>query len=339
MPPTLVVLGTKTDAHVERVVNKLQQIGAVDVFVLDYHDDTRYSLDTDENGQHYLRVNSVLLPNRYLVWDRTKILPGTELYIRGDERSSGYMAQEWRALYKLICGLNRGNVLNSLESRVCMIKPYQQIIAARAGFLVPPSVVSNSKDRIVDFQNENDGKTIMKSLSGGKVKPAGEGEAIPYNVMTMRVTLDDVANSAPEQISICPHFFQREIEKSYELRVVVVGEEILAFRIDSQQHKMSEVDWRKGIFLVPFSRCDIEPALQEKITRFMRLMGLFCGSLDLIADVSGRSWFLECNQDGAWGWLDDIAGGAVTEAYANEFKRRLMQMPVALHSSEVAEVA
>ena len=93
------------------------------------------------------------------------------------------------------------------------------------------------------------------------------------------------------------------------------------------------------MFLVPFSRCAIEPAIKEKIKRFMQLMGLFCGSLDLIADVGGRIWFLECNQDGAWGWLDDIAGGAVTEAFANEFRRRLTQISVAPHPSDVAEFA
>ena len=35
----------------------------------------------------------------------------------------------------------------------------------------------------------------MKSLSAGKVKPAGEGEFIPFNVMTMRVAPEDVAEA------------------------------------------------------------------------------------------------------------------------------------------------
>src|SRR3954471_2429454 len=130
----LLILGTRTDAHVERVAREIERRGRVQVLVLDYHDDTRFSLEQDAAGRFVFRINGTTLPYRYLVWDRTKILPGTELYIRGEQTSSGYAAQEWRAFYKLLCGLNRERVVNSLESRSCMIKPYQQAIAARAGF-------------------------------------------------------------------------------------------------------------------------------------------------------------------------------------------------------------
>jgi hypothetical protein len=40
-------------------------------------------------------------------------------------------------------------------------------------------------------------------------------------------------------------------------------------------------------------------------------------------DPEQQVWFLECNQDGAWGWLDDIVEGAVTRAFADAFSRRL----------------
>jgi len=43
----------------------------------------------------------------------------------------------------------------------------------------------------------------------------------------------------------------------------------------------------------------------------------------LILDTEQQVWFLECNQDGAWGWLDDIAEGAITRAFADAFARRL----------------
>jgi hypothetical protein len=109
-------------------------------------------------------INGTTLPERYLVWDRTKILPGTELYIRGgNETSSGYAAQEWRAFYKLLCGLSRERVVNSLESRSCMIKPYQQAIAASVGFRVPPTLVTNDKSSVQAFQQQNEGQ--MRSLA------------------------------------------------------------------------------------------------------------------------------------------------------------------------------
>ena len=62
-------------------------------------------------------------------------------------------------------------------------------------------------------------------------------------------------------------------------------------------------------------------------------MGLFSGSIDLIVDVDDRVWCLECNQDGAWGWVDDIVDGAVGRAFADAFEARLLNA-VALRDVE-----
>ena len=51
------------------------------------------------------------------------------------------------------------------------------------------------------------------------------------------------------------------------------------------------------------------------IKRFMRLSGLVYGCMDLIIDGHGNTWFLECNQNGAWAWLDDLANGKISEAF------------------------
>lgn len=320
----LLILGTRTDPHVERVAREVERRGSARVLVLDYHDDTRFALEEDTAGRILFRINGTTLPGQYLVWDRTKILPGTELYIRGDEIFSGYAAQEWRAFYALLCGLNRERVVNSLESRSCMIKPYQQAIAASVGFRVPPTLVSNDKSSVQAFQRENGFRLIMKSVSGGKVKPAGDGgENIPFNVMTMRVSPEDLEAATPAEIAYCPHFFQQEIQKSHELRVVVVDDRVLAFRIDSQKHALSSLDWRKGIQVVDFAPVSLDDGIVAQIRAFMSRMGFFTGSLDLIVDPEDQVWFLECNQDGAWGWLDDIAEGAITRAFADGFARRL----------------
>jgi hypothetical protein len=319
----LLILGTRTDAHVERVARELERRGSGRVFVLDYHDDTRFALEQDAAGRVVLQVNGTRLPEHYMVWDRTKILPGTELYIRGDETSAGYAAQEWRAFYQLLCGLNRGHVVNSLESRSCMIKPYQQAIAAGVGFRVPPTLISNDKTSAQTFQRRNEDRVIMKSVSAGKVRTAGDGENIPFNVMTMRVPPEDLEAATPEEIACCPHFFQREIPKAHELRVVVVGDRVLAFRIDSQDHELTALDWRKGMEVAGFTATSLDDTTVGLIRAFMKRTGLFTGSLDLIVDPDQNVWFLECNQDGAWGWLDNIAEGAITSAFADAFSSRL----------------
>jgi hypothetical protein len=322
--PVLLILGTRADPHVDRVASELERRGAARIFVLDYLDDTWFALEEDSTGRIVFRVNGTELPEQYLVWDRMKIIPGSELYLRGDETSSGYAAQEWQAFYKLLCGLNHERVVNSLASRSCMIKPYQQRIAASVGFRVPPTLITNHKESVQAFQRQNGFRLIMKSVSAGKVKPAGDGGmSIPFNVMTMRVDPAELEAATREELAYCPHFFQQEIPKSHELRVVVVDGQVMAFRIDSQQHELSALDWRKGMHVAGFSAVSLDEETVTRIRAFMNRMGFFSGSLDLIVDREQQVWFLECNQDGAWGWLDDIVQGAVTRAFADGLVRRL----------------
>jgi len=322
----LVILGTETDPHVARIKNKIKRKENVEVFILDYHTETKFSVCLKEYGHPTLSIDNKLAPEKRLIWDRNKILPGTELHIHGDDdTATGYAAQEWRAFYTLICGLNKERVINSLESRRCMIKPYQQIIASSVGLATPHTLITNEKKIALEFHSDCNSNVIMKSISAGKVKPSSDGgENIPYNVMTMRIERSDLNSSTDEEIGFCPHFFQEEIKKDHELRIVVVGNRILPFRIDSQKRKTTEVDWRKGIHLIDFKKCAINEDLTYKIRNFMEKIGFFSGSIDIAIDKSGKPWFLECNQDGAWCWLDDIANGKVSQAFADEIYAKLI---------------
>jgi glutathione synthase/RimK-type ligase-like ATP-grasp enzyme len=322
--PVLVVLGSMDDPHVERVAKRLHARGRVDVRVVDYLNDARFAFRSDARGNISFEIDGRRLTEPYLVWDRTKIMPGSHLYVRGDERSSGYAAQEWRAFYHLLCGVNGEMAVNSLASRQCMIKPYQQRMAAKAGLWVPESMITNDRTSAMGFFDDCGGEMIMKSVSAGKVKPSGEGENIPYVVMTMRVAAGDLQAAEEAEIAFCPHFFQREIKKKHELRVIYVDGRMHVFAIDSQGSPISEVDWRKGIGYVDFTSGQIDPEARVSIDRFMRSMGLFSGSIDLIVDQDDRVWFLECNQDGAWGWLDDVVDGEVTETFAQAFENKLL---------------
>lgn len=322
--PTMLVLGTMIDPHVERVVTELRQRGNIDIHVLDFLDDnSSFSLQVDEQGDWQLIVDGTEFSGEYLVWDRSKLIYGTIFYVKGDDDGKGFAAEEWRALYRLISGIHEGRTVNALRLRACLLKPYQQIIAARAGFKVPSSIVTDSKIDAVHFAGEARDGIIMKSLSGTKVKPPFEGDYIPYNVMTMRISEADILEATDEEVGYCPHFLQHEVIKAYELRIVIVNGDIIPFKVDSQSRSISEVDWRKGLGLVSFSPSELTEGLQRQIEDFMILSGLFCGSMDIVVDRDGQAWFLEINPEGAWGWLDDLVDGKVTRAFADGFERRL----------------
>jgi hypothetical protein len=320
-----VVMGTRADPHVERVADEVARFGDVRVEVLDYREDTKISLTVDGNGKTGMAVNGFALPRSLLIWDRGKIMPGTTVYVKGDDPSvTGFVAREWRALYQLISGLYGDKVVNSLDAKKCLLKPYQQVIASRVGLNVPMTLVTNDKAAAVDLMHYSPSGLILKSLCAGKVAPGPDGGNVPFNIMTMRVSEEDLAAADAEDIGYCPHVFQHEIRKDHELRIVMIDGKPHPFRIDSQLLESSTVDWRKGVHLLDYAPCEIQDALADKLRAYMRAMGLFSGSVDIVVDRDGNDWFLECNQDGAWGWLDEIVDGALTREFASAFRRRLM---------------
>jgi len=335
-----VILGTRADPHVERVADEMARGGDLRVEVLDYRDDVRVSLTVDGAGRTGLSVGGVPLPDRLLIWDRSKIIPGTTVYVKGDDPSvTSFVAREWRALYQLVSCLYGDRVVNSFDAKRCLLKPYQQIVASGVGLKVPMTLVTTDKAAALALMRDAPSGLILKSLSAGKVAPGPSGGSVPFNIMTMRVSEAALSGAEDGDIGYCPHVFQHEIRKDHELRVVMIDGKPHAFRIDSQALQSSTVDWRKGVHLLDYKPCGIDNALVDRLRAYMAAMGLFSGSVDIVVDPDGDAWFLECNQDGAWGWLDEIVDGALTREFAAAFRRRLFSTATATTPTAEAESA
>lgn len=316
-----VVFGTMQDPHVQRVVDNLRDSG-VDAVVADYFKPTLVDAEVNSLGDICLELDGKALHEPFLIWDRIKLFIGMSFYFEGDARAADTRAKEWRAYYHMVCKIFEDNVVNSLSARAIMVKPFQQMIATSVGLNCPPSLVTNSKQSLLNFLDKEP-DIIMKSLSGKKVLPKYEEYPLPYNINTMVIDRKDVEKASDTSFNACPHFVQRQIHKSYELRIVVVNHKVHAFKIPSQVHEYYAVDWRRGNQTLDFSPIEIENSIENKLLAFMKKMGLFSGSIDMIVDKEGQYWFLECNQDGAWAWLDDIVNGEIAETFADEFKKKV----------------
>jgi hypothetical protein len=321
----LLILGTRADPHNRWIEGGVRALGAQRVFVIDFQE-SLFEVHVDERGIWSLTVDGSKLNDNFVVWDRSIIQAGTPFYPRGgdlDEASTrAFVAEEWRTVYRLLCGLSC-EVLNSLDSRKCMAKPWQQIVAAKVGFRVPETMVTNIRGSLAAFYANLGGAMVIKSMSSTKIRLDPKSDQEHFNVMTMRASEADVATATEEDVRYCPHLLQHEIRKTKELRVVWVDGEAIAFQVDSQRFKASEVDWRNASDVLEFSRYELPADINTKINCFMDHVGLFSGSLDLIIDEDGKCWFLECNQQGAWGWLDEVAEGDLRRLFAAKIYNRL----------------
>lgn len=319
----IIVFGTRKDPHVVWIVEALAKHHAVEATLLDY-EQSEFTAYYDRSGYFRLTIDGREFTRDIVVFDRVKLDVGSAFYFpERDPETSHIRAQradEWRALYRMLCGTAR-ITLNGLAARSCMAKPFQQVHAAKCGFLVPETVVSNSKRSLVDHLEKWGGSGVLKSLSGSIIRmdPADDRKLRIF--MTTPVAASEVSAAEDAAFSICPTFAQEEVAKAYELRVIWVNGISLPFRINSQDYRTTSLDWRYSTDALRFEPHILPEDVLSKVSGFMRAMGLFCGALDFIIDRNGDLWFLECNQQGAWGWLDVQQDGQIRRLFAEQIAK------------------
>lgn len=119
-------------------------------------------------------------------------------------------------------------------------------------------------------------------------------------------------------LAACPMIFQEYIEKKYEYRVTVVGQEVYACRIDSQAAGgETAIDWRNyNIPSTPHFAADLERRLQGQLVQLVQNLDLTYGALDLIENPDGEFFFLEVNSMGQWLWIEDLTELPISMAIA-----------------------
>jgi glutathione synthase/RimK-type ligase-like ATP-grasp enzyme len=193
--------------------------------------------------------------------------------------------------------VNPREPVRRLESKITQLE-----LATKCGLIVPPSLFSNDPDAIRRFFAQHEGNIVVKHASQMRWESAESKRA--HFTFTSRINADHLNND--EQLSACPSIFQKEIEKAFELRIVFIGNNIFAIKIDSQKSKES-VDWRKDYKgYPPCTTFELPTSELVKIKSFIYGCGLRYGSIDMIVDQKGTYHFLEVNETGQFLWIEDL---------------------------------
>ncbi len=175
-------------------------------------------------------------------------------------------------------------------------KQKQLDLAAKAGLLVPDSLITNSREEAKKFLAEK-GRIISKPLSD---IVRFNGENYVYITFTREVT-DELLINSPE--FFFTSLFQELIEKRADIRVFYLDGKVFAMAIFSQADPRTSFDFRNYIhdkpnravpYRLPFS-------VIESIRFLMNSLSLATGSIDLIHSKKGEYIFLEVNPMGQFG--------------------------------------
>jgi glutathione synthase/RimK-type ligase-like ATP-grasp enzyme len=198
-------------------------------------------------------------------------------------------------------------------NRLARHKPLQLALAAREGFSIPDTRITDDPREIRALYADWGGSMVAK-LVGGQIAAPMAGDQ--YVVHTTLVEPEDLCSDAT--LSACPAIYQRRVEKAFDLRVTVVGERVFACRIEEVGEE-GGVDWRgAGAGKVSIRPHELDRPTAERCLALMRGLGLDLAGLDLIVTPQGQTVFLEVNAAGQWLWVQEATGMPIAAAIADQ---------------------
>ena len=180
--------------------------------------------------------------------------------------------------------------------------------------VAPTTLISNSPPAAREFAAE--APVVYKTLRGVPQRDADSTPGRPLIVYTWPVDPDDVDGSVAH--SLCQ--FQRRIVPSYEVRLIAVGIDLFAARIDSPSGRDGEItDWRayQRTTRISYTPIDVPGEIRAGVQGFLAALDLLYGALDFMVTADGQWHFLECNPNGQFAFVEYETGLPVADAVAD----------------------
>lgn len=305
MPKKVLIVTNSGDLHADLVEPLLASRGHhafrlnLDAFPRDYQ-----ILQEFRNGQVCNKLRR-LCDDAWLdcadvgaIWSRK---PGQFSYLSDElgAQERAYAAQETeQALFSLFYTIDCYWMSHPLQLRGAGWKGEQLQRAARMGFRVPASIVTNVPEQVRTFKASLYGSMIFKSMS---TPTLAADEVAPEERIADRLPttiVDDDMMDSLDAVSQLVCHFQEYIPKAYELRVTVIGQRVFAAKIHSQDDPRTAIDSRAMSADIRYEATQLPSALAARCRDFVHSYGLQYGALDLIVTPEDEVVFLENNPGG-----------------------------------------
>jgi len=318
--PSVVLLGSDKNEELRLLTEELEE---GEFLLLD--DDWLSRNEIGEWRHPFVLSSTVCLGGVYLSPEKTKSIffrPSFHKYSDGyiapqlinsheavQEADKPFARAEAEAM--LLGALNNLDALwinNPASEVLADLKLRQLNIAFSEGLRTPHTLVSNNVELLREFWHQQHGMVITKAVS------AFPSRWLHQEVMiTRRVTEDELellSKAAPG-----PVLFQEFIPAALDVRVIVVGDQVFAAAIHSQEGD-GKLDWRLD-YSVRFTPFELDPGVARRILNVATRLDLVYGAADLRLTPEGEIVFFEYNSQGAYLFLEELAGIPITKSIVN----------------------
>lgn len=187
-------------------------------------------------------------------------------------------------------------------------KPAQLSAAASCGLTAPRTLLTSDPDQARLFCQTVEQGVVYKPLSATNIVTGDEFQLI----FTIRISAADFDDA---DLSLTMNLFQEWVPKRYDARVTVVDKCIFGVAIYAASSD-AYLDWRIDYSSLRYQPVELPACVSRGILAYMRHFSLLYGAFDF-AVTDDQWYFLECNANGQFGWIEAETGLSITAAVAD----------------------
>lgn len=230
--------------------------------------------------------------------------PEIRTYI--EEECEAHVSTTWDDLNVLAVPGSRADIRDASR------KTTQLARAHSIGFVLPETLITTDSEEFLDFWYRHRGQVITKPLHMPGILHKGRSLVRMAEIASTA----DVAETS--SLRLCPLIIQEYAAKRSEIRVTVVGEDVFAAEIHSQQSNHTKIDWRSyDSSTTRYTTHELPARTAQFCRELVHGFGLCYGAIDLVLTPDDRYVFLEVNPSGQWLWIEDATGLPITRAIAD----------------------
>lgn len=312
----ILILTQPLDPHADLVVEKLRERGAdfIRFHPQEFPANAAISLSLSPTGQTrytlWVDKRTIDLDSAKAVWYRRPRLPVPHEEIT-DKLTYAATVEECETFVQ--------DVWNSLDCfwipapvavfKREQFKASQLKVALALGFELPPTLFTNNPADFLEFYRQHNGQIVSKRVGFAFFSTSGT----PFVRYTEVVSKRDVGYA--HSVRYCPIIFQAYVPKRLELRITVVGQEVFAAEIHSQESNHTRHDWRRyddnQTRYLPHA---LPADVAQRCVQLVEKLGLCYGAIDMILTPDGRYIFIEINPNGQYLWIELATGLPISDA-------------------------
>lgn len=313
----VLIITTAHDVGADYVVKDLRNRPGIKVFRFnteEYPSRIRVSVLHDSNGDinttFYFPEQGILNSSDiFSAYYRREAEPELDKLIKRKEDKLFARTEIVGALDTIWDTLNCFWVNHPRYSTSLMTKVAQTHYGGLIGLRVPKTIITSNYNEVVNFYNKCNQSIVAKQLGNAR----GSQDWIEGRLYTQKIEPKHL--KLFKNAKLAPVMLQEAIEKKFELRITVVGNNMFPVKIDSQYTNATKNDWRRGpIGKIPHEKFEIPPIIKNKLLQLHKRLNLIYSGTDMVVTPKNEYVLLELNPNGEYVWTEVLTGLPITKA-------------------------